>query len=92
MYTDKFGRAWDGPYPFTLAEVTQLGAQLRHPGVYQISSEKAFRAGWQTRSFEETALDCLTYFRSQGDTLDWTDYLSADKEKQVLDAWAHHSS
>ena len=63
-----------------------------HPGVYQISSEKAFDAGWQTRSFEETALDCLTYFRSQGDSLDWTDYLSADKEKQVLDAWAHRSS
>ena len=63
-----------------------------HPGVYQISSEKAFDAGWQTRGFEETALDCLTYFRSQGDSLDWTDYLSADKEKQVLDAWAHRSS
>lgn len=63
-----------------------------HPGVYQVSSEKAFRAGWRTRAFEETALDCLTYFRSQGDTLDWTDYLSTEKEKQVLDAWAHHSS
>ncbi len=62
------------------------------PGAYQISSEKAFRAGWRTRAFEETALDCLTYFRSQGEILDWTDYLSADKEKQVLDAWAHHSS
>jgi len=63
-----------------------------HPGLYQISSEKAFRAGWQTRPFEETALDCLTSFRSQGENLDWTDYLSADKEKQVLDAWTHHSS
>ncbi len=63
-----------------------------NPGLFQISSEKAFSAGWRTRPFEETALDCLTYFRSQGETLDWTDYLSADKEKQVLDAWAHHSS
>jgi 2'-hydroxyisoflavone reductase len=63
-----------------------------HPGLYEISSEKAFLAGWQTRPFEETALDCLTSFRSQGENLDWTDYLSADKEKQVLDAWAHHSS
>ena len=62
------------------------------PGLYQISSEKAFRAGWQTRALQETALDCLTYFRSQGDTLDWTDYLSPNKEKQVLDAWAHRSS
>jgi 2'-hydroxyisoflavone reductase len=62
------------------------------PGLWQVSSEKAFRAGWQTRPFQETALDCLTYFRSQGDTLDWTDYLSPDKEKQVLDAWEHRSS
>jgi len=63
-----------------------------HPGLYQVSSEKALRTGWQTRAFEETALDCLTYFRSQSDTLDWTDYLSAEKEKQVLDAWEHRSS
>jgi 2'-hydroxyisoflavone reductase len=62
------------------------------PGLYQISSDKAFRAGWQTRAFHETAVDCLTYFRSLGETLDWDDYLSADKEKQVLEAWAHRSS
>jgi len=62
------------------------------PGLYQVSSEKAFRAGWRTRAFEETALDCLSSFRSRSETLDWTDYLSADKEQQVLDAWAHHSS
>jgi len=63
-----------------------------NPGLYQVSSEKAFRAGWQTRAFQETALDCLTYFHSLGETLDWSDYLSADKEKQVLDAWEHRSS
>ena len=63
-----------------------------HPGVYQVSSEKAFRTGWRTRAFEETALDCLISYRSQGEALDWTDYLSAEKEKQVLDAWAHHPS
>jgi 2'-hydroxyisoflavone reductase len=62
------------------------------PGLYQVSSEKAFRAGWQTRAFQETALDCLTHFHSLGETLDWSDYLSADKEKQVLDAWEHRSS
>ena len=61
------------------------------PGLWQVSSEKAFRAGWQTRSFQETALDCLSSFRSQGETLDWSDYLSPDKEKQVLDAWDHRS-
>jgi NAD(P)-dependent dehydrogenase (short-subunit alcohol dehydrogenase family) len=39
----------------------------------------------------DTALDCLSYFRSLRETLDWNDYLSPDKEKQVLDAWEHHS-
>ena len=61
------------------------GAQ---PGLYRMSSEKAFRAGWTTRSFEETALDCLGYYRSSGAIEDWTDYLSPDKERAVLDAWA----
>lgn len=62
------------------------------PGLWQISSEKAFRAGWQTRAFQETALDCLASFRSLGETWYWNDYLPADKEKQVLDAWARRSS
>lgn len=61
------------------------------PGLYQVNSEKAFRAGWRTRAFDETCLDCLLSFRSRSETLNWTDYLSADKEKQVLDAWAHRS-
>jgi 2'-hydroxyisoflavone reductase len=62
------------------------------PGLWQVSSEKAFRAGWQTRAFGETALDCLTSFSSRGETLDWNDYLCGDKEKQVLEAWARRSS
>ena len=62
-----------------------------NPGLFQVSSEKAFREGWRTRAFEETALDCLSSFRSRNETLDWTDYLSAEKEKQVLEAWARHS-
>jgi len=56
------------------------------PGLYQISSEKAYRAGWQTRPFWETALDCLTFCRTPGN-LEWSDYLSVAKEKQVLEAW-----
>jgi 2'-hydroxyisoflavone reductase len=62
-----------------------------NPGLFQISSEKAFRAGWQTRAFQETALDCLAYFRSLDDRFSWDDYLSAIKEQQVLDAWEHRS-
>jgi 2'-hydroxyisoflavone reductase len=61
------------------------------PGLWQVSSEKAFRAGWHTRAFEETAFDCLSYFRSRRETLDWDDFLSPDKEKQVLDAWERRS-
>jgi 2'-hydroxyisoflavone reductase len=63
-----------------------------NPGLFQISSDKAFRAGWQTRAFQETALDCLADFRSLDVTFMWADYLSANKEKQVLDAWEHRSS
>jgi hypothetical protein len=63
-----------------------------NPGLFEISSEKAFRAGWQTRPFEETAFDCLFSFRSMGEHLVWSDYLSARKEKQVLDAWAARRS
>jgi 2'-hydroxyisoflavone reductase len=62
------------------------------PGLWQVSSEKAFRAGWRTRAFEETAFDCLAFFRSEHEHLEWTDYLSPDKEKQVLEAWAQRPS
>jgi hypothetical protein len=60
-------------------------------GLFQISSEKAFRAGWQTRNFQETALDCLSYFRSLHENLAWDDYLSEDKEREVLEAWTHRA-
>ncbi len=85
LETDFALRLFAGNFPFW----RPAGAM---PGLLEVSSEKAFRAGWQTRPFQETALDCLTYFRSLHETLHWDDYLSADKEKQVLDAWAHRSS
>ena len=62
------------------------------PGLFQISSEKAYRAGWRTREFEETALDCLLSFRVQGESLDWSDYLTPAKEKKVLDVRDQRSS
>jgi 2'-hydroxyisoflavone reductase len=61
-------------------------------GLYQVSSAKAFTAGWRTRSFEETALDCLIDYGSVGQSMDWSDYLPANREKLVLDAWARRSS
>jgi 2'-hydroxyisoflavone reductase len=59
------------------------------PGLFQINSEKAYRVGWQTRAFQETALDCLAYFRSLRENLAWDDYLPYEREQQILDAWAH---
>jgi 2'-hydroxyisoflavone reductase len=63
--------------------------EVQDQGIARVSSEKAFRAGWKIRSFEETAFDCLMDFRSgrlQPSTL-----LSPAKEKEVLEAWKHHA-
>ena len=57
----------------------------------QAQYEKAFRAGWQTRSFEETAFDILTDFYS-GQFMKRPTFLSPAKEKEVLEAWAHRAS
>jgi 2'-hydroxyisoflavone reductase len=63
------------------------------PGLYQVNSDKAFRAGWRTRPFEETAMDCLASYRFEyPDLTGWHDYLSGEKELHVLDAWAHRSA
>jgi hypothetical protein len=85
LETDATLKTFAGNFPFWRPDPANRG-------LYQVSSEKAFSAGWRTRSFEETALDCLTSYRSRGETLDWSDYLSPDKEKQVLNAWAHRSA
>lgn len=85
LETDSALRTFAGNFPLWRPK----GAQ---PGLFQVSSEKAFRAGWQIRAFQETALDCLTDFRSRTQTLDWEDYLSAQKEAQVLEAWQRRAS
>jgi len=60
-------------------------------GLYRVSSEKAFRAGWQTRPFGETAMDCLEdYYLLH--LMERSSLLSAGKEKEVMDAWAHRAS
>ena len=59
-------------------------------GLYRVSSEKAFAAGWHIRPFEETAFDCLSDFysgRSQR-----PNYLTDAREKEVLEAWKHRAS
>ena len=55
-------------------------------GIYRASSEKAFRAGWRTRAFEETAWDCLDDYYS-AHVMGESGFLSAAKEKEVLQAW-----
>jgi 2'-hydroxyisoflavone reductase len=62
----------------------------RDQGLYRISSDKAFAAGWKTRPFDETAFDCLSDFYSW--RLPRPNYLTAAREKEVLDAWAHRAS
>jgi nucleoside-diphosphate-sugar epimerase len=62
------------------------------PGLFQISSEKAYGVGWQPRAFQETALDCLSYFRSLSENLAWDDYLPYEREQKVLAAWAHRAA
>lgn len=62
-----------------------------YQGIYQARSDKAFAAGWATRPFEETAWDCLSTFRSLGETGTWSDVLPPAKEREVLDAWMHRA-
>ncbi|HEX3949509.1 MAG TPA: NAD-dependent epimerase/dehydratase family protein [Steroidobacteraceae bacterium] len=84
LETDSALNTFSGNFPLW----RPVGAQ---PGLFLMSSEKAFGVGWKTRPFRETALDCLYCFRSLREHLDWDDYLTADKEKQVLNAWEHRT-
>ena len=59
-------------------------------GLFRISSDKAYKAGWKTRPFEETAFDCLHDFYS-AQYGDRPNFLSPANEKEVLSAWAHKS-
>ncbi len=57
----------------------------KNQGLFRVSSAKAFGAGWKTRPFEETALDALSFFYSS--QMDRPNFLTAAKEREVLDAW-----
>ena len=60
-------------------------------GLYRVSSEKAYRAGWHTRPFEETALDCMDDFYFLH-VMEPSDFLSSEKEQEILRAWLHRVS
>lgn len=65
-------------------------------GFAQISSERAFRAGWEPRPFTETAADMLDWYHTPGTKIwdwrdplqkPWSDPLKPEKEQAVLRAW-----
>ncbi len=60
----------------------------QYQSFYRVSSDKAFGAGWETRPFAETAFDCLSDYYL-GHLIKPSEYLSALKEKEVLDSWKH---
>ncbi|HEX2710953.1 MAG TPA: NAD-dependent epimerase/dehydratase family protein [Candidatus Acidoferrales bacterium] len=56
--------------------------------IFQISSQKAFKAGWQIRPFQETVMDCLSFFNSMDPTTFlWQDPLARAQELEVITAW-----
>ena len=60
--------------------------------IFRISSSKAYRAGWMTRPFAQTAKDCLESFGALSVTPPtWKDYLSPGKEREALEAWSGQS-
>jgi 2'-hydroxyisoflavone reductase len=63
----------------------------KNQGLYRISSDKAFQAGWRTRAFEETALDCLNDFYSE-QGMERSEFLPPTKEKEVLEAWKRRAA
>jgi 2'-hydroxyisoflavone reductase len=76
------------PDPSYLGKFPFWHPEPERRGFYQISSQKAFDAGWTQRPFTETALEYLWFF----DQLDpgvweWTDELSAATEESALVAW-----
>jgi len=79
---------FDSPtIPFYLGKFPSWHPQPEFRGLRQVSSDKAFRAGWKQRSFQETALDYLSWIDSLGPTYKWSDELSADVESAVINRY-----
>lgn len=77
--------AYLGVFPFWHPEPERIG-------FFQISSRKAFDAGWTQRPFAETAADYLWSLDSQGPGFKWTDELAPDVEARVLEQWARRGA
>ena len=80
------------PDPSFLGKFPSWHPEPERRGLFQISSRKAFDAGWSQRPFNETALDSLWYFDSLDPVVwSWTDELSPQAEARVLEAWREAS-
>jgi 2'-hydroxyisoflavone reductase len=76
------------PDPSYLGKFPFWHPEPERRGFFQISSQKAFDAGWTQRPFTETALEYLWFFdRLDPDVWQWTDELSPKAEAAVLTAW-----
>ena len=57
----------------------------------QISSQKAFASGWETRPLRDTAFDCLKYFAFlSGYT--FQDMLPNSKQQEILKRWRNRAN
>jgi 2'-hydroxyisoflavone reductase len=76
------------PSPSYLGKFPFWHPEPERRGFFQISSRKAFDAGWKQRPFAETALEYLwTFDQMPPLVLDWTDELSPEAEASALAAW-----
>jgi 2'-hydroxyisoflavone reductase len=76
------------PDPSYLGKFPFWHPEPERRGFFQISSQKAFDAGWTQRPFTETALEYLWFFdQLDSNVWQWTDELSAQVEARALAAW-----
>jgi 2'-hydroxyisoflavone reductase len=81
----------DPKIPSYLGKFPSWHPEPERIGLYQISSKKAFDAGWSRRPFAQTAEDYLWSIDSTGSNADWTDELTPEVEARVLEAWSRRS-
>jgi 2'-hydroxyisoflavone reductase len=76
------------PDPSYLGKFPFWHPEPERRGFFQISSAKAFAAGWTQRPFVETALESLWFFdQMDPGVFAWTDELDPKAEAAVLAAW-----
>ena len=79
---------WDSPtIPSYLGKFPFWHPEPDRAGFYQISSAKAFDAGWTVQPFANTALDYLKSIDAMRSDAHWVDELSPEEEARVLSRW-----